>query len=102
MNVIQHEIMHAIGFYHEHNRPDRDNYITVVEANVQEGKENNFDIIPADEWHDQGNVYDANKIAEIFEVFSFLQDHILSLLTESDIIVQFGSFFSFLYYQYDL
>ena len=55
MNVIQHEIMHAIGFYHEHNRPDRDNFITVVEANVLVGKENNFDIIPVDEWHDQGN-----------------------------------------------
>ena len=56
MNVIQHEMMHAIGFYHEHNRPDRDNFITVVEANVQEGKQNNFDVIPVDEWNDQGIV----------------------------------------------
>ena len=66
MNVIQHEIMHAIGFYHEHNRPDRDNYITVVEANVLVGKENNFDIIPVDEWHDQGNCLTSNCIKSIF------------------------------------
>ena len=56
MNVIQHEMMHAIGFYHEHNRPDRDNYITVVADNVMEGKENNFDVIPVDQWKDQGIV----------------------------------------------
>lgn len=29
MGVVAHEIMHAIGLYHEHTRPDRDNTITV-------------------------------------------------------------------------
>jgi len=37
-----HEIMHALGFYHEHARADRDKYIKIVEKNVRKGKFANF------------------------------------------------------------
>jgi hypothetical protein len=40
-NVI-HEIGHAIGFYHEHTRKDRDNYITVHYNNIQPDFVNQF------------------------------------------------------------
>ncbi|WKY05400.1 hypothetical protein Q1695_005980 [Nippostrongylus brasiliensis] len=41
--IIWHEVMHAIGFEHEHQRPDRDNYIRVEYKNVQQGQLLNFE-----------------------------------------------------------
>ena len=31
-------IRHALGFYHEHTRPDRDDYITILPENVRKGE----------------------------------------------------------------
>lgn len=36
--TIIHELMHTIGFLHEITREDRNDYITVVEGNIQDGK----------------------------------------------------------------
>ncbi|XP_063866225.1 astacin-like isoform X3 [Scylla paramamosain] len=42
LGPIYHELFHALGFYHEHNRPDRDQYIEVNWDNIAEGSEKNF------------------------------------------------------------
>ncbi|KAM6984881.1 low choriolytic enzyme [Aplochiton taeniatus] len=39
---ICHEILHALGFYHEHTREDRDEQIEVVYNNIRKGEEKNF------------------------------------------------------------
>lgn len=37
-----HEIMHALGFFHEQSRPDRDQYVTINFSNVSPGMTSNF------------------------------------------------------------
>ncbi|MFC4530568.1 M12 family metallopeptidase [Sphaerisporangium dianthi] len=40
--VAIHELLHAVGFYHEHSRSDRDNAVTVHLENVMKGYESQF------------------------------------------------------------
>lgn len=37
-----HEILHALGMYHEHTRCDRDDFVEILWDNIEEGKEGNF------------------------------------------------------------
>ncbi|MCA9624367.1 MAG: M12 family metallopeptidase, partial [Myxococcales bacterium] len=42
--AMMHEILHAAGFYHEHARPDRDQFVTVMWSEIAPGEESNFEI----------------------------------------------------------
>ena len=44
--AIAHEILHALGFVHEHSRPERDNYVNIIWQNIEESKKDQFEIAP--------------------------------------------------------
>ncbi|KAG7216908.1 hypothetical protein INR49_001562 [Caranx melampygus] len=56
--VVEHEFLHALGFYHEQSRYDRDDHVTIVFENVQEGKEHNFRKVSKDDSTTGGLRYD--------------------------------------------
>jgi len=41
-STVQHEVLHALGFHHEHVRSDRDRYVRILTQNIQSGTESNF------------------------------------------------------------
>ncbi|XP_042875326.1 uncharacterized protein LOC122255359 [Penaeus japonicus] len=40
--TIYHELLHSLGFFHEHNRPDRDSYVEILWDNISWGQDKNF------------------------------------------------------------
>ena len=61
-NVVIHELGHAVGFFHEHTRPDRDNYIDVIYGNIQNGLEDQFNKAREGETDTLGLGYDLQSI----------------------------------------
>lgn len=37
LGTVSHEFLHALGFFHEQSRPDRDDFVTIQYENIQEG-----------------------------------------------------------------
>ncbi|VDN57398.1 unnamed protein product [Dracunculus medinensis] len=60
--IITHELMHAIGFWHEHSRTDRDDYIRILWENILPGMEPQFDQISAAVQDLLGEKYDYRSI----------------------------------------
>ncbi|VDM49770.1 unnamed protein product [Toxocara canis] len=60
--TIIHEFMHAVGFFHEQARADRDNYITILHENILPGLEDQFYKRPLTEIDHLGTLYDYSSV----------------------------------------
>ncbi|ODM88798.1 Zinc metalloproteinase nas-6 [Orchesella cincta] len=56
--IAAHEMIHALGFYHEQSRADRDDYVTIMWDNITPGTEGNFDKYSSSQVDPQGVPYD--------------------------------------------
>jgi len=60
--VVAHEIGHALGFYHEQSRPDRDEYVIIYRQNILQGMEFNFNKYDRSKIDSLGTPYDYNSV----------------------------------------
>ena len=61
--TMAHELVHALGFDHEHNRPDRDDWVDINFNNVIDVNSNsNFQKLNQTQFRDFGTSYDYESI----------------------------------------
>jgi hypothetical protein len=86
--IVYHEIMHAIGFFHEHTRPDRDSYVTVLWENIENGYEQNYYKRLGSEVDDQGVNYDYDSVMHYGDEYFAKEDGLKTLDTKGNIVGQ--------------
>ena len=60
--TIQHEFMHALGFLHEHVRPDRDQHVDVFHDRVVDKFKSQYAVMSTNDWAQHGSPYDYNSV----------------------------------------
>ncbi|XP_035693893.1 tolloid-like protein 1 [Branchiostoma floridae] len=60
--IVLHEIGHLIGFWHEHSRPDRDDFVNILYENVKDGERHNFEKLWKTQINSLGQRYDYMSI----------------------------------------
>nr|XP_002131103.1 plasminogen [Ciona intestinalis] len=71
--TVRHEMMHALGFYHEHSRADRDNHVEIKWDNIASTYEGNFRKIAVSNWNSYGSPYDINSTMH-YGAYAFATD----------------------------
>lgn len=57
-----HELGHALGFHHEHQRWDRDQFVTINYQHIKAGRSHDYDWIPQTNWIVSSTAYDYRSI----------------------------------------
>ncbi|XP_055344999.1 uncharacterized protein LOC129592883 isoform X2 [Paramacrobiotus metropolitanus] len=83
---IQHQLMHAMGFYHEHSRSDRDDYVTIFWDNIAEMNRDQFRILSGNTY---GLPYDYQSVMH-YKVNAFAKDSAVPTILPKEKHVRMG------------
>ena len=81
MGVVVHEIGHAIGLFHEQQRNDRDNYVTVNLNNIEKDSRGNYEKITKNYYNMGG--FDFSSIM-LYSSYDFAIDKSKPTMTKKD------------------
>ncbi|XP_076825735.1 apolipoprotein(a)-like isoform X2 [Clavelina lepadiformis] len=62
VGTILHEIMHALGFWHEQSRSDRNDFVKVLKRNIESDKKDNFFKISSSVLESYNSAYDYKSV----------------------------------------
>ncbi|KAJ7995272.1 hypothetical protein DPEC_G00242820 [Dallia pectoralis] len=68
--IIQHELLHALGFYHEHTRSDRDKYVRINWSYIAKSDMDNFRM---EDTNNLGTPYDYGSVMH-YDKYAFTTD----------------------------
>jgi hypothetical protein len=60
--MVAHELGHVLGFHHEHQRWDRDQYVTIHYEHIKPGRQPDYDWVPKTNWIVTSTAYDYRSI----------------------------------------
>nr|BAJ23942.1 hatching enzyme [Hypomesus nipponensis] len=66
--IIQHELIHSLGFFHEHTRSDRDNYVRIDWSNVRSPSD-----FAKEDTNNLNTPYDYSSIMH-YDKYAFAED----------------------------
>ncbi|XP_036269451.1 meprin A subunit alpha isoform X2 [Pipistrellus kuhlii] len=78
--IIQHEILHALGFYHEQSRTDRDDYVKIWWDEIIPGYQHNFNTYDDSFITDLNTPYDYESLMH-YAPFSFNKNESVPTIT---------------------
>lgn len=80
-----HELMHILGFDHEHSRHDRDDYIIINEDNIDKDRLNNFEKINGTNY---GVEYDFGSVMH-YSLYSFGKNNTIPTIIPKVILFRY-------------
>ncbi|NXX74061.1 MEP1A protein, partial [Urocolius indicus] len=78
--IVEHEVLHALGFYHEQSRTDRDDYVTIWWDEIIAGREHNFEKYDDTYITDLNTPYDYESVMH-YQPFSFNKNESIPTIT---------------------
>ncbi|XP_041918489.1 low choriolytic enzyme-like isoform X1 [Alosa sapidissima] len=91
--VIQHELLHALGFHHEQARSDRDMHVRILYENIKQGKKRNFKKIKTnnmDTPYDYGSVMHYSRSVMHYSRYAFSRNRQPTIVPIPDANVAIG------------